>query len=85
MAVMGFTVDPGPLPFATVRDAAKWLPRLANWQIEIRSEAAFAMPQRMVRVYKIESTTFEEARRWGYYVPPEYKGRELILVYLAEL
>jgi hypothetical protein len=81
MAVMGFTHDPGPLPFITVRDADKWGPRLTNGQIEIRSEGAFPMEQRMVRVAKVEP-----------YVgacPAEllhvYHGKRLIRVHLEAL
>lgn len=78
---MGFTMDPGPLPFVTVRDADKWAPRLANGQIEIRSEGAFEMPQRMVRVAKVEPHVGA--------CPPEllpvYQGKKLIRVYLEAL
>jgi hypothetical protein len=81
VAVMGFSHDPGPLPFATVRDAGKWEPRLTNGQIEIRGEGACAMPQRMVRVAKIEP--FLGA------CPPEllhvYHGKRLIRVHLEAL
>jgi hypothetical protein len=81
MSVMGFTIDPGPLPFVTVRDALKWVPRLTNGQIEIRSEGAFAMAQRMVRVAKVEPHVGA--------CPPEllpiYSGKKLIRVHLEAL
>ena len=81
MAVMGFSHDPGPLPFFTVRDADKWAPRLTNGQIEIRGEHGCTMPQQMVRVAKIEPHVGA--------CPPEllpvYHGKRLIRVHLEAL
>lgn len=85
MSVLGFSRDPGPLPFATVRDRDKWLPRLANGQIEIRSEGQFPMEQRMVRVAGVMPIERWQAEGAGYYVPDVYRGKPLILVYLEPL
>lgn len=83
---MGFSVHPGPLPFVTVRDCDKWLPRLANGQIEIRGEDGLQLEQRMVRVAGITYPfTHDEARRRGLYIPDVYAGRRLILVHLEAL
>lgn len=82
MAVLGFSrVHPGPLPFVTVRDADKWAPRLTNGQIEIRGENGIDLPQRMVRIAKIEPHVGA--------CPAElldvYHGKKLIRVYLEAL
>lgn len=78
---MGFSRDPGPLPFVTVRDALKWEPRLTNGQIEIVGEHGCKMPLQMVRVAKVEPHTGA--------CPPEllpvYAGKRLIKVYLEAL
>lgn len=79
---MGFSrAHPGPLPFSTIRDRDKWLPRLAYMQVEIVGENGIKLPQQMVRVAKIED-----------YVgacPPElltvYAGKKLIRVHLEAL
>lgn len=85
MAVMGFSVHPGPLPFMTVRDAEKWLPRLTNGQVEIRGEG-IDLPHQMVSVAGLTYPfTADEARRRGLYVPPVYAGRKLVLVKLEAL
>lgn len=81
MSVMGFSRDPGPLPFVTVRDADKWLPRLTNGQIEIRSEGPFEMPERMVRVAKIEPHVGECPAE----LLPVYHGKRLVRVHLEAL
>lgn len=81
MAVMGFTHDPGPLPFVTIRDAVKWAPRLAAGHIEIIGEHGCTMPLQMVRVAKIEEHD-------GVCPPellPVYAGKRLIKVYLEAL
>jgi hypothetical protein len=84
--VMGFSQDPGPLPFACVRDAVKWLPRLTNGQIEIRGENGLALEQRMVRIAEVTYPyTAEEARARGLFVPAVYAGRKLVLVKLEAL
>lgn len=78
---MGFSIDPGPLPFATVRDADKWAPRLTNGQIEIIGENGMQLEQQMVRVAKVEPHVGA--------CPPEllpvYSGKRLIKVYLEAL
>jgi hypothetical protein len=84
--VMGFSHDPGPLPFACVRDAVKWLPRLTNGQIEIRGENGLALEQRMVRIADITYPySHEEARAHGLFVPAIYAGRKLVRVRLEAL
>lgn len=81
MAMMGFSRDPGPLPFVTVRDADKWEPRLTNGMIEICGHHGFEMPVQMCRVVKIEP--FEGP------CPPElaavYGSKRLIKVYLDKM
>jgi hypothetical protein len=84
VAIMGFSYDPGPLPICTVRDAEKWLPRLANGQIEICGEGC-DLPQRMVRVLWVRPIEQWRAEGAGLYVPPVYRGKKLILVYLGAL
>jgi hypothetical protein len=79
---MGFSrAHPGPLPFVTVRDADKWVPRLTNGQIEIRGEHGVDLPQQMVRVAKVEPFLGD--------CPPElldvYQGKKLIRVHLEAL
>lgn len=81
MAVMGFSFDPGPLPFVTVREANKWGPRLTNGQIEIIGEHGCTMPLQMVRVAKIEP--FVGA--CPAHLLPVYHGRKLISVHLEAL
>lgn len=75
---MGFSHDPGPLPFVTVRDGDKWGPRLTNGWIEIVGEHGFAMPLQMCHVAKVEPHTDA--------CPPElasvYQGKRLIRVHL---
>lgn len=83
---MGFSHDPGPLPIRTVRDLDKWLPRLVNGQIEIRGENGVDLPQQMVRVAGMAyPVTAEYCRHVGYYVPPIYEGRRLMIVHLEPL
>ena len=84
MAIMGFAVHPGTLPFVTVRDADKWAPRLANGQIEIRGEGC-DMAQQMVRVAGVKPIDELEARQAGLHVPAVYRGRRLIAVRLEAL
>lgn len=75
---MGFSHDPGPLPFATIRDRDKWLPRLTNGCIEIVGEHGCMMPLTMARVVSV----------WDYVGPVPahlasiYAGKPLILVSL---
>lgn len=85
MSVMGFAVHPGPLPFRTVRDAEKWLPRLTNGQIEIRGEGC-DMPQQMVKVTgMVYPVRPEYCAQEGLYVPDVYAGRRLMIVHLEAL
>ena len=81
MAVLGFSVHPGPLPFVTIRERDKWAPRLTNGQIEIRGEGPCDMPQQMVRVVKVEAYDGEPPA----HVAALYKGKQLIAVHLEEL
>lgn len=55
MAVMGFSRDPGPLPFITVRPRDKWGPRLAGiTEIDLQVDRGeFTLPAR-ARIAKIE-------------------------------
>lgn len=78
MAVMGFTHDPGPLPFVTIRDADKWGTRLANGFIEIIGEHGCAMPLQMARVVSIEPYTGPCPEHLAHV----YRGRRLIAVHL---
>lgn len=82
---MGFSKHPGPMPFRTVRDADKWLPRLTNGQIEIRGEGC-DLPQQMVRVAgMVYPVSAEEAELAGLYVPPVYAGKRLVIVHLEAI
>jgi len=85
VSVMGFAKHPGQLPIRTVRDLDKWLPRLANGQIEIRGEGC-DLPQQMARVAgMVYPVSAEEAERAGLYVPPVYAGKRLMIVHLEAL
>lgn len=85
MAVMGFARHPGPFPIRTVREMEKWMPRLANGQIEIRGEGC-DLQQQMVRVVGMTfPCTAAEAERQGLYVPAVYAGRKLMIVHLESL
>lgn len=79
---MGFSVDPGPLPFCTIRDANKWEPRLANGYIEIVGEGACSMPLQMARVVDVEpyDPAFHGALP-GHLAGP-YAGKRLVAVWL---
>lgn len=81
MAVMGFTHDPGPLPFTTIRDA-KWANRLSGHdRIEIVGEHGCTMPLQMVRVVSVKPYIGE--------CPPHlagvYKGKTLVAIRLERL
>jgi hypothetical protein len=82
---MGFSHDPGPLPFVTVRDADKWAPRLANGMIEIIGEHGVELPLQMVRVAEVLEINEAAARLVGWHVPAVYAGRRLIAVRLEAL
>lgn len=85
MAVMGFTVHPGPLPFCTIRDADKWEGRLANGQIEIVGEHGCTMPQQMVRVVDIDPYDERFHGPLPGHLAALYKGRRLIAVWMDAL
>lgn len=79
---MGFSHDPGPLPFATVRPRDKWGPRLVGVAaIDLQVDrGTFTLPSR-ARVVRIED-----------YVDPVpehlaslYRGAPLIAVHLEAL
>jgi hypothetical protein len=79
MAVMGFSHDPGPLPFSTIRDA-KWANRLEGVPpfVEIVGEHGCKMPRVIAKVLGIAA--YEGA-------PPAhlaavYAGRALIEIRL---
>jgi hypothetical protein len=79
MAVMGFTHDPGPLPFTTIRDA-KWANRLEGHdRIEIVGEHGCTMPMTVARVLSVEPYLGE--------CPPHlrgvYAGRKLVSIRLG--
>lgn len=79
MAVMGFTHDPGPLPFTTVRDA-KWANRLEGVPpfVEIVGEHGCALPHQVAKVVSIEPHVGA--------CPPEllsvYAGKRLVKITL---
>lgn len=79
---MGFTHDPGPLPFTTIRDRDKWGPRLTNGMIEIVGEHGCTMPLQMARVVEIRELPYGLC-------PPHlahvYANRPLIAVRLDHL
>jgi len=78
MAVMGFTHDPGPLPFTTIRDADKWAPRLTNGMIEIHGEHGCQLPYQLARVVSVEPYTGECPA----HLAQVYKGRRLVAIHL---
>lgn len=82
MAVMGFSHDPGPLPFVTVRPRDKWGPRLAGHdQVEIQVDrGTFTLPAR-ARVAKIEDYTGPVPA----HLASLYQGKPLIAVHLEAL
>jgi len=73
---MGFSRDPGSLPFVTIRDADKWAPRLTNGMIEIHGEHGCMMPYQKASVVRIRPYEGE--------CPPHlanvYKGKKLVSV-----
>lgn len=58
MSQMGFSSDPGPLPFVTIRDA-KWLTRLAYLPMPLRihGEHGCTMPRQIATVERVERWT----------------------------
>lgn len=75
---MGFSHDPGPLPFITIRDADKWGPRLTNGMIEIQGEHGCTLPLQMVRVARVEPHTGVCPA----HLAGVYQGKRLIRVHL---
>jgi hypothetical protein len=82
MAVMGFSIDPGPLPFVTVRDRDKWLTRIEGLPfIELQVDrGGFTLPPR-ARIAKIE----EHVGTCPAELLPVYHGKKLIRVHLEAL
>lgn len=82
MAVMGFSTDPGPLPFVTVRPRDKWGPRLAGMDaIDLQSDRpSFKMPPR-ARIAKIEDYTGAVPA----HLAGLYAGQPLIAVHLEQM
>jgi|GEM_PF-4166797 len=79
MRVMGFSRDPGGLPFCTIR-SDKWANRLTVGElIQIQGEHGCRMPKTPARVTRIEE--------YGMVCPPEledvYAGQRLWRIYLA--
>lgn len=79
---MGFSVHPGPLPFFTIRDKAKWEPRLANGMIEILGENGCDLPLQMVRVAEVEDYDPAYHGPLPAHLQGIYAGRKLIAVWL---
>lgn len=82
MAVMGFSTDPGPLPFVTVRPRDKWGPRLDGMDaIDLQVDrGGFQLPPR-ARIAKIEDYTGPVPA----HLAGLYKGVPLIAVHLEAL
>ena len=82
MAVMGFSADPGPLPFATIRPRDKWGPRLAGHEVvELQVDrGVFTLPPR-ARIARIEDYTGPVPG----HLEALYKGVPLIAVHLEAL
>jgi hypothetical protein len=74
MALMGFSIDPGPLPFCTVRDA-KWGARLESigW-VGIHGEHGCEMPYQVAKVMSIGAITYANAKGFIYFTPEGFKG-----------
>jgi hypothetical protein len=79
MAVMGFTHDPGPLPFTTIRDA-KWANRLEGIPfVEIQGEHGCTMSYQVARVASVEPFVGECPA----HLADVYKGKRLVAVHLT--
>jgi hypothetical protein len=85
MAILGFSVHPGPLPFMTIRDAAKWESRLTNANIEIIGENGCKLPLQMVKIVSVEP--YEERIHGPIpaHIRGHYFGKRLIAVWLDSL
>jgi hypothetical protein len=78
MRVMGFSIDPGPLPFTTVR-GEKWACRLTVGDlVQVRGEHGCTLPKQAARVVSIVE---------GVSMPPEladhYGGQRCCAVSLV--
>jgi hypothetical protein len=85
MALMGFSIDPGPLPFCTVRDA-KWGARLESigW-VGIHGEHGCEMPYQVAKVMSIGAITYANAKHW-WPMPAIYAdGRPLVQICLEAM
>lgn len=82
---MGFSVDPGPLPFTTIRDA-KWMNRLEGVPpfVEITGEHGCRIPRQVAKVAWRRQITAEDAKREGLYVPQVYAGKPLCAIRLTK-
>lgn len=82
MAVMGFSHDPGPLPFITVRPRDKWGPRLDGMSaIDLQVDrGAFVLPPR-AKILKVEPYTGEIPA----HLAALYLNTPLIAVHLGPL
>lgn len=82
MAVMGFSHDPGPLPFISVRPRDKWGPRLVGMAaIDLQVDRGqFTLPPR-ARIAKIEDYTGPIPG----HLATLYKGKPLIAIHLEAL
>lgn len=74
---MGFTIDPGPLPFVTVRDV-KWANRLAYLPMPLRihGEHGCSMPRGIASAVRVEPTESGAG--------PYPDSRRLVKVYLEK-
>lgn len=81
MRVMGFTYDPGPLPFVTIRDA-KWANRLVELPqlIECQPEHGNAMPRLIARAVKVEGYTGPCPSN----LANVYKGKQLCAITMVD-
>lgn len=83
---MGFSHDPGPLPFSTVRDA-KWGARLESigW-VGIHGEHGLDLPYTVCRVIALMKIDHWQAKAAGLPMPAFYAdGRKLVSVYLERM
>lgn len=82
MAVLGFSFDPGPLPFITVRPRDKWGPRLDGMAaIDMQVDrGAFTLPAR-ARIAKVE----DYKGPMPAHLASLYQGKPLIAVHLEAL
>jgi hypothetical protein len=82
MAVMGFSHDPGPLPFVTLRDAGKWPNRLVGVPpfVEMRGEHGCNMPYQVAKLVSIEPYEGPLPS----HLASVYVGRKLVAIALAK-